>query len=224
MRFIDAKGENYSKFVKKHNSKLSEFGKWGLYYAIPNNVEYFGLIVDEFNPVIPYIDTDEEDINNIIYGYTYLEREKEFELPTQLPFIFKIVSDESSSQEYAQELITGKKIRIQEPDEFFSLTDKMDNEGKARIYSYQAQYEERKNNPLMIIPRCPYYAVDNDFKAFYESKVRGHEQEIIDMIEKFDKLAKETFDLHEKELINGLETIAFTDNLMKNFENRSKKL
>lgn len=185
-------------------------------YVIPKTEKYFGMLVTLIDGLVP--DTYNDDDNEIVYCFNY-EDIKSFE--KDVPMIFRVIDNGIGNHQFAQEIMTGKLILIGEYDSLDSCI----GSNNSLYSSIVEKMETFKKSPLVISNDCNdgYYKVDQNFKKLYAEYYRGHELDFKKMMDEVEDSARDLFDTKIKGLAEDAQDLAYTDNVIYNFEMRLKR-
>ena len=182
--------------------------------VLPENVEYFGYILSNYKSslsgIIPRIRYDINGEDG--FGYDFdVESFQDLNFEKPLPLIFKKITNEDGSCQLAQEIISGKIVRIYDETE---LWDVLSPTVPGEIMYFQNHEKEFREHPLVITALDGVICVNGQYKELVAKETRGYESKIKEIFNKCEIKAKERFDQVYHEQIDKLHDLAFVDNLI----------
>ena len=177
-----------------------------------NKCKYFGLIGNNFGAIVPTIGTFEDGDGETKYSFFDYDINNLFtsSLDKNWPFIFR-----NLGHGYAQEVVSGKVIRIGTKEEIAKELDKEDD-----LEWFQSKLDYISSNPLVYYVDDQDYIVVNDVYKNLVSRYYDDLDGFREYMDTLDKGAKKEIRIELEETSKTAEAIAFVDNILFDYEKK----
>lgn len=217
--------------TKLQKSDENELNKELSYYAkensiigqmpepvIPKDTEYFGYILSKdyeryltIRSIVPRIEQDINGEDMIYHEFTAQDLE-DFHLNRTLPLVFKRIESGDTSLNLAQEIISGKVFRFYDEDEIVENLCPRNDDTPVFFEEHKKEFMEF---PLIITTIDGVVHVDATYKELVAQESLAHKDEIIELFNKMENIAKKNFTKVYLEQMDKLQDIANVENIMK---------
>ena len=174
--------------------------------------KYFGLIGNNFGAIVPTIGTFKDGDGETKYSFLDYDINNLFtvSLDKNWPFIFR-----NLGQGYAQEVVSGKVIRIGTKEEIAKELDKEDD-----LEWFQSKLDYISSNPLVYYVDDQDYIVVNDEYKILVSRYYDDLDGFREYMDTLDNGAKKEIRREFEETSKNAEAIAFVDNILFDYEKK----
>lgn len=178
-------------------------------FNIPDDQQYFGLILSNMSQLVPFIGTNNEEISSeyICIDDIYISDEP-------LPLIFKTIKESNGKIEFAEEIFSGIIVRICSEENEIEKYNNLD------MNTFQLLFDDIRSNPLVVFAQTMPIKVDDEFKKLVARSLMGREEEIKTALQDAEAYAKKTFEKNLNICVNDAYETAYVDNMILDYEKK----
>ena len=176
-------------------------------FNIPDDQQYFGLILSDMSCLVPFIGTN-NDSEYICIDDIYISEEP-------LPLIFKTIKESNGKIEYAEEIFSGIKVKI------CSEADELEKYNNLDFNEFQLLFDDVRSNPLVVFAQTMPIKVDDEYKKIVARSLMGREDEIKKALQDAEEYAKKIFEKDLNICVNNAFDLAYVDNMILDYEKKN---